>query len=176
MASFLDVINSHGKTSKSNSALMSTLCLVAACFWLVSHRQKIDCQGLSKDVHLPSLYQQLSSQQQGVLQLPVPQRGALRESAAGWGWIEKCRTQVATSLGYILSLVLTMFNFHHMAIRGCCILGGFNMQQWLFWEWSKRRNMRYFKMFPLYQDRTIFSLSYFWLLLEVMNLHQWIKR
>lgn len=62
MASLLDVINSHGKTSKSNSALMSNLCLVevAACFRLVSHSQKIDCQGLSKDVNLPPLYQQLS--------------------------------------------------------------------------------------------------------------------
>lgn len=115
---------------------------VAACFWLVSHSEKIDCQGLSKDVHLPSLYQQLSSLQQEALQLPALQRGALRECAGGWGWFETCRTKVVTSLGYLLSLVLTMFNYHHMAIRGC-ILGGINMEQQLLWEWSKRRNRRY---------------------------------
>lgn len=91
MASFLDMTNSHGKTSKSNSAVMSNLCLVvgvAACFWLVSHRQKIDCQGLSKDVHLPSLYQQPSSLQQEALQLPALQRAALRKCAGGWDRID----------------------------------------------------------------------------------------
>lgn len=132
MASFLDVTNSHGKISKPISALMSNLCLVgvAVCFWLVSHSQKIDCQGLSNDVHLPSLYQQPSSPQQESLQLLVLQRGALRECAGAWARNETCRTKVATSLGCVLSPVLTMFNSYHVAIRDS-ILGGFNMEQLL---------------------------------------------
>lgn len=51
MAPFLDVINSHGKTSKPKSADVQPVG-VAVCFWLVSHSQEIDCQGLNKDVHL----------------------------------------------------------------------------------------------------------------------------
>jgi len=107
---------------------VSSLCLVgvAVYIWLVSHAQKVDYQGLSKEV----FFLHHSCSEWAALQLPSLQRGALREWGDGCGWNETLRNKVTTSLGYVLSLVLAMVNAHHVALVGC-ISGGFKMEQQL---------------------------------------------